>query len=175
MTNEAVELFYSYAPEDKKLLTRLDAHLTLLQHSGVISTWSNHDIRAGSLQAEEIQTHLKRAKIILLLISPAFLASDCCYSVEMQEALRRQETGQARIIPILLRPVDWEQAPFRHLKALPKNGKAVTIQPNRDAAFAEVAREIRTVVDELQQILSPMTSSDVEKTKKRGKEKQQHG
>jgi hypothetical protein len=40
MTNETLELFYSYAPEDKKFLARLDNHLASLKRSGVISAWS---------------------------------------------------------------------------------------------------------------------------------------
>jgi hypothetical protein len=52
--------------------------------------------------------HLQDASIILLLVSPDFLASDYCYSMEMQWALERHHTGESHVIPILLRPTDWQ-------------------------------------------------------------------
>ena len=57
--------------------------------------------------------------------------------------------GEARVIPIILRPCDWYTAPFGKLKALPKYGKATTTWPNRDEAFFDVAKGIRRVVKEL--------------------------
>ena len=36
------------------------------------------------------------------------MASTFCRDIEMQEALARHEAGQARVIPILLRPTDWQ-------------------------------------------------------------------
>jgi hypothetical protein len=60
------------------------------------------------------------AQIILLLIRANFLASDCCYSVEMQAALRRQHSGEAMVIPILLQPCDWEHSHFGLLDVLPR-------------------------------------------------------
>ena len=65
------------------------------------------------------------AQIILLLISSDFIASDYCYSIEMQRALERHEKGEARVIPIILRSIDWKNSPFGKLQALPKDGTAV--------------------------------------------------
>src|ERR1051326_3452661 len=43
--------------------------------------------------------------------------------------------GQARIIPILLRPCDWQNTPLATLQALPSHGKPVTSWPTHDDAF----------------------------------------
>jgi len=61
----------------------------------------------------------------------------------------RHEAGEARVVPIILRPVDWHKAPFGKLQALPKDGLAVTNWPNPDDAFADIARGIRSVAEEL--------------------------
>ncbi|MBD2097678.1 hypothetical protein H6F90_21500 [Trichocoleus sp. FACHB-591] len=42
-----------------------------------------------------------------------------CYEIEMQWALERHDKGEARVIPILLRPCDWKGAPLGKLQALP--------------------------------------------------------
>ena len=96
---------------------------------------------------------MNTADIILLLISADFLASDYCYSTELARALQRQEQGTARVIPVLLRPVDWRIAPLNHLQALPTNNRPITLWENRDEAFENVARGIRAVVDQPHQPL----------------------
>ncbi len=144
---DPLELFYSYAPQDDALRARLDNHLALLRQQGLIRTWHAHDISAGNLWASEIEAHLQAAQLILLLISPDFLASDYCYGTEMQAALQRHGAGTARVIPILLRPCDLDHVPFAQLQVLPRNGKAVTMWTNRDAAFTEIAREIRQAIE----------------------------
>jgi hypothetical protein len=35
--------------------------------------------------------------------------------------MERHQASEARVIPILLRPVDWTGAPFSQLPVLPKN------------------------------------------------------
>ena len=98
---------------------------------------------------QEIDTHLRSASLILLLISPSFIASDYCYGIEMQLALERHQAGQARVIPIILRPTDLKDTPFAALQFLPALGKAITTWQNRDEAFLDVARGIRTVIENL--------------------------
>ena len=63
------------------------------------------------------------SEIILLLISPNFMHSDYCYSIEMRRALERHERGEARVIPVILRPVDWKGTPIGELQALPTDGE----------------------------------------------------
>ena len=146
---EPVRLFISYAHEDEPLRKQLQKHLSLLQRQGLVSTWQDQQIIAGTDWAQEIDKHLKSASIILLLISADFLASNYCYSMEMQCALDRDKAGQARVIPIIIRPVNWKGAPFAHLQALPTDAKAITTWNNRDEAWANVAAGIHRVIEEL--------------------------
>lgn len=106
-----ITIFYSYAHEDEQLRQELEKHLSLLQRQGVIAAWHDRQILPGATWAQAIDSHLETAAIILLLISPDFLASDYCYGIEMDRALERQATGKARVLPIILRPVDWQGHP----------------------------------------------------------------
>ena len=87
--------------------------------------------RAGHEWAGAIDEHLNSAAVILLLVSADFLASDYCYDVEMKRALEWHDAGDGRVVPVILRPVDWRGAPFAKLQALPKDGKPVTSWPNQ--------------------------------------------
>lgn len=142
----SVEIFYSYAHEDEALLRELEKHLSLLKRQGLIDSWHNRAIGPGQEWESEIDTHVNSADIVLLLVSPDFLASDYCYNVEMRTALYRHKRHDAVVIPIILRPVDWSGAPFAHLQALPRDGKPVTSWASHDEAFTSIAQEIRMVI-----------------------------
>ncbi|NMG10215.1 TIR domain-containing protein [Brasilonema sp. UFV-L1] len=146
---KAIEVFFSYAHEDENLRNELAKHLKLLERQEVIKAWYDRDITAGGEWKTEIEKQLKSAQIILLLVSSDFLASDFCWSVELERAMKRHEVGEARVIPIILREVDWHEAPFAKLQALPRNAEPVTNWGNRDQAFTDIARGIRRVVEEL--------------------------
>jgi hypothetical protein len=149
MTPKPIEVFFSYSHKDEELCVELVKHLSILKRQGVIQDWHDRKIGAGKEWEGEIDTHLNTAGIILLLISSDFLASDYCYDKEMNRALERHEAGKARVIPIILRPVDWEGAPFGKLQALPKDAKPVTNWPDHDQAFLNIAQGIRAAVEEL--------------------------
>jgi hypothetical protein len=145
----AVNIFCCYAHEDGALLKKLKTHLRPLQREGLIELWDDRDISAGAEWEHEIREHLDAAQIILLLVSPDFMNSDYCYSVEMKHALERHERGEARVIPIILRPVLWEEAPFSKLKALPDNAEhVVTVSLYTiDHTLLDVTKGIRKVIE----------------------------
>jgi hypothetical protein len=144
-----IQLFFSYAHEDQGLRDELEKHLASLKNQRLIAGWHDRDINAGKEWQHEIDTNLQGSQIILLLVSPDFMNSDYCYGTEMKQAMAKHETGEAVVIPIILRLVDWEGAPFSKLQALPTEGKAVISWPNRDEAFSDIAKKLRKVVMEI--------------------------
>ncbi len=144
-----VEVFCCYSREDETWLRKLETHLSLLKRQDLISLWHDRRIAPGAEWTKAIDTHLETASVILLLVSADFLASDYCYGVEMKRALARQEAGEARVVPILVRPVDWTDAPFAHLQALPTDARPIVSWPDEDAALADIATGIRSVLEDL--------------------------
>jgi nucleoside phosphorylase len=142
-------IFYSYAPEDELLRKELDKHLAMLRRQGWINQVYAHDIGQGGLMKADLTARLQQAKLILLLISPDFLFSDSLYEEQLQPALQLQEDNKARIIPILLRTTGLEDTPLEKFVVLPRNNKPIVEWRSRDAAFAEVAKEIREVIKQL--------------------------
>ena len=145
LTPEAVEVFCSYSHRDDALREELEKHLSILQANGIISSWHDHAIPAGKEWDSQIDEHLNSARIILLLISPDFLASKYCREVEVHRALERHKAGEATVIPVMLRDVDWHGSPLSKLQALPKNATPVVSWPNHDQAFKDIAVGIRKV------------------------------
>ncbi len=152
MTAEQVGLvyiFYSYAREDKKLRDRLEKHLSILKCQDLVAQWHNVEIDAQQEWQDGINPYLDRADIILLLLSPDFMASDRSYNIQVKRALERHEIGDARVIPVLLRPVYWQETPFAKLKILPSNARPVVKWRDRDEAFVNVIEELQKVIHEL--------------------------
>lgn len=149
-SQKALTVFFSYAPEDETLVKALEKHLALLKRQGRIIGWLSRDLGAGEETDKEIVSHLNQARVILLMISPDFLASEHSWETEVELALQKHEAGEARVIPILLRPTDdWKSAPFGKLQALPRNEKPVISWSIPDEAFAEIARGIREAIEKL--------------------------
>ncbi len=147
----AIEIFFCYAREDEELLKGLEKQLHALKLQGIIDVWHDRQISAGSDWEREINTHLNSAHIILLLVSPDFMMSSYCYSKEMVRAMERHERGEACVIPVILRPVYWQGAPFGKLQALPTDARAVASRHwyNLDEAFYDVAQGIYAAVQKL--------------------------
>jgi TIR domain len=145
----AIELFFSYSHRDEDMRDELEKHLSVLRRKGVISGWHDRRILAGEEWRGQIDSHLSAARVILLLVSANFLASDYCWDVEMTTAMQKHETGEAVVIPVILRSCDWKGAPFGKLQALPTDAKPVTEWSSRAAAFENIAKGIRRVVETL--------------------------
>ena len=154
-----VKVFFAYSHKDEDLRDQLDVQLSMLKHEGLIESWHDRCITAGSTLDPSIDVKLEEANIILLLVSPDFLASEYCYEVEMNRALERHRSGQVRVIPVILRPCDWSHAPFADLLAVPRDGKPVTKWQNKDEAFLDIAKSIRKVIEEIGVARSVSTSS----------------
>ncbi len=137
-------VFFSYSHADEALRDQLEKQLSMLKRQGVIETWHDRRIPAGSELDHSISEHVENDNILLLLVSADFLASDYCYDREMQRAMERHNAGNAVVIPVILRACDWQQAPFGKLMATPTDGRPITQWPDRDQAFLEVAKQIRS-------------------------------
>jgi O-acetyl-ADP-ribose deacetylase (regulator of RNase III) len=144
-----IEVFISYSHRDEELRRELDTQLGVLRRQGLINAWHDRKIAAGSDWAREIDTRLVGAQVILLLISPNFCDSDYCRDIEVRQAIAREREGEARVIPIILRPANWTKEPFAHLQALPADAKPITTWANRDEAWLNVAQGIQSVVEQL--------------------------
>jgi hypothetical protein len=156
MTTEAIKVFFCYADQDDSLRGELEKHLSPLRRVRYITGWFDRNIQAGTDWRQEIETRIDTANIILLLVSPDFIYSDYCYTFEMRQAIDRHKEGKAYVIPIILRPVHWQETPIGELQALPTGGKPISQWDNRDAAYLDVAQNIRQLIGKLltKQILS---------------------
>jgi hypothetical protein len=149
-----LKVFLSYSHEDEALKKKLENHLSALKRAKVIETWNDRKIIAGTDWKDAIDTNLVHANVILLLISSDFLASEYCYAIEMLHALERHNRGQAIVIPVMLRDVDFAGTPIAKLQMLPKDAQPVlsSAWKNEDEALKNVAVGVREAIAHFQKV-----------------------
>jgi tetratricopeptide (TPR) repeat protein len=145
-TRQTINIFISYSSEDEKWLEKLETHLASLKNSSKIQIWHVRSIEPGAERDSEIKKLIEKSQIILLLISPDFLASDECYKIQLPHAIQCREERKIKIIPIILRPTDWESSDCSVFNPLPKNRKPITEWEEKDKAFLSIAKEIGRII-----------------------------
>lgn len=145
----AVTVLLCYARKDESMAGELKNHLSSFIRNGHIALWEHGNISPGAEWKQEMDTHLNEAQMILLLMSASFLASDYCYSVQMQRAIERHERKEARVIPVILRPVHWNEPPIDKLQPLPDYAKPISKWADRDEGYKNVADGIDRVREQL--------------------------
>ena len=61
------------------------------------------------------------------------------------------EAGQSKVIPIILRPCDWEDTLVGQMKvqALPKEAKPVVKWDNSDESYLDILRGLKRTIQDL--------------------------
>jgi serine protease AprX len=145
----ALNVFCSYSHNDASLWLEFKTHLSPMERTGLIVVWSDQAISAGTEWEPQIYENLEKADIVLLFVSSFFVASDYCYSKEMGAALQRHRAGKARVIPILVRPVDVGGTPIADIQMLPPGARPVTGLDDPHQGWADIALKLREIVMEL--------------------------
>jgi TIR domain len=114
-------VFMCYAHADNssndpksRWLDRLLEFLRPLIRQNELSLWSDKEIEAGTHWHRVIQSKLLLAKVGVLLVSPAFLASDYIARSEVPVLLKNCADKGLRIIPVIISPCLYEETRFKY-------------------------------------------------------------
>jgi tetratricopeptide (TPR) repeat protein len=156
MASEPVSIFFSYSRKDEALMREMESHLEPLRLSRLIESWHDGCITPGEEWEPQIKENLQKAQIILLLISVNFISSKYCNAVELTQAMKRHKSGEALVIPLILKPCMWHPIPvgemtLGELQALPKDAKPVTSWKDPDEAYTNIAQGLYEKILQLQQ------------------------
>ena len=140
------KVFISYAHEDRAWCARLKQHLGGLEHQGRLAVWADDQIMAGDEWDPAIRRELDEAAIIVLIVTPAFLGSKFCQTVELRRAMERHGDGSTRVIPIIADHCHWTSLPIKALQARPQNSDRNLVPlvdwPSPNLPLAAIAEEI---------------------------------
>lgn len=115
----AVFICYAHADNQsqdpkQRWLDRLLEFLQPLVRQHLLTTWSDKDIKTGESWHERIRNQLEASKAVVLLISPAFLASEYIANSELPILLKNSTSAGTVILPIIISPCLYEEALFKY-------------------------------------------------------------
>ena len=157
-TSFRVRLFYSYCHKDMQHKDAMEKSLALLKREKLLNTWSDRNILSGQQISKTVKTAMDKADIIVFLISQNFIASDECMK-EWDYAKQLTTNGKLSFrVPIILEDCSWKDLLANdNIKALPRDGKAVTKFKDSRAAWHDVYLGIKDVIEELKNTFTPKT------------------
>jgi hypothetical protein len=161
-----VFISYSHNSNDRPLLDQLIRHISPLAQQGKISVWEDSMIMPGSNWDEVINTEIRRADIVLFLVSSDYLASDYVHRIEVPIAMQRQADGFCTVVPVLLRSCMFELMPYAEYEFLPKTAHDQRLVPldlwaNKDEAIATIVRKLNVLVKQAEPKSAQPTASPV--------------
>ena len=113
---------------------------------GQLTVWADPLIEAGQEWNDEIFANLDQADIFILLLSPDSAASKFVMVDELPRAEVRRKEGKCEIVPIEIRPGNYDKLDLFKLQVIRPHGKAISEAKNRDVAWKEVTRELDKVI-----------------------------
>lgn len=146
-----VRLCILASPQDST--HRLDLEKQLAPHRELLSYWCVSNILPGNDVFSEIERELRRAQIVVWLITPDFRFTEE-QSAEARLTLDLERTGSLRVIPVLVRNTTHYAAPYAGRAVFPDNKLPVTAWQDRDLAWRNVVAGIRRVAEEISGIAS---------------------
>jgi ABC-type branched-subunit amino acid transport system substrate-binding protein len=143
----------SLSSMDIRLRDKLIQQLQPLVQQNVVTLWHHGKIGPGSNKKAKIKEQIDHADIALLLVSSDFVTDpECCEEVDL--IMERHHAGKMRVVPIILRPVDWRGQPYGGLSPLPPNGNPIVSGGNDDSQveskFFNVATEVKKLIQVIQ-------------------------
>lgn len=147
-----LSIFITYTDTDQRFLPKINEILQTIQFQVPGIGWKFGEIARDTRWKMARQDYLKSADLILLLVTPAFVATDFCYCEQLRWAIIKHEQELSYVIPVLLQACLWDQTPFAGLSSItPCNGKAVDQWRTPNLAYQQIAIEIRNTVVYLKQ------------------------
>ncbi|HJP92701.1 MAG TPA: toll/interleukin-1 receptor domain-containing protein [Pyrinomonadaceae bacterium] len=148
-------VFISYSHEDDAWRRRLSQHVAILFREGLIDLWSDRQIGVGNDWEKEIEAALTTARVALLLISPAYLASEYIWKNEIPRIIAHSKDGM-RIVPLIVRPCAWRLAKeLSRLQARPEDERALSA-----GSEAQIDADLSALVYELANLIADSATND---------------
>jgi hypothetical protein len=138
----------THSAEDKIYKDELLLHLSSQKDDGKASFWDRDAISPGTEEAPELAGQLKKADIILLLLSADFFNSDYCLEVE-KKAFALQKVKKVLVVPVMLRHFDLG-AKYDSRATIPDRKRPILGKTwdSEDEAFNHVAQIIGDIIDD---------------------------
>jgi len=142
-------VFISYCHADSKWLARIQTMLTPLIRADQIVVWDDTKIKPGAKWRSEIQNALDEARVALLLVSPAFLASSFIADEELPPILSAAQEQGLVILWALVSSCMYKKTPIAEYQAAHRIVKPLdALSPaKRNEALLAIAETVGSALE----------------------------
>jgi len=160
ITKLVKRIFVSYSSKDRAYLDQLCSHLELYRKAEQIDYWSDLMLSPREEWNQQIEDEMKRANILIMLLSPDYFATSYIVDKEipLAQALQEDPAQRKQVYWILLRPCSYEafpdvaKYPIYPLKEKEVGSgiarqKAISEQPNQDREWVNLLSKMLTLED----------------------------
>ena len=145
---DSLKIFVSYSHKDIKYKKELMSHLKSLELTHNIDVWHDGKILAGDKIDSQVLIQLGISDIVLLLISPHFLASSYCIDVEVKKAISRHTEGKCIVIPVMLAETIMDESlSFAGLMRVPEDGRPIQKFKPQNNGYVNAVAKIKNMID----------------------------
>jgi nucleoside phosphorylase len=139
------QVFVAYSHADRRWLKELQTHLEPYIRNTKIAVWDDTKIRAGAIWKESLGQALASAKVAVLLVSPAFLASRFIAEEELPHLLEAAKSEGVAILWVPVRSSSFQVTPIADYQAAHSPDKPLASLPPaaRDKALVKVCELIQ--------------------------------
>lgn len=124
------------------------SHLQSLNLTHNIDVWHDGKIMAGDSIDSQVLIQLSKSDIVLLLISPNFLASFYCINTELQKAIERHNKNECIVVPVILADTDIDESlSFAELLRVPEDGKPIQKFKPQNNGYVNAVAKIKQMID----------------------------
>ncbi|MBK6889026.1 MAG: hypothetical protein IPI59_13180 [Sphingobacteriales bacterium] len=146
-SKQPVNALLVYHPNDGVYADKLIAQLFPLKRAKRIDLFDVHKhVKATENKRLLWSNKLADARLVLVLFSAnLYQAETLDFALEVENYV-----GKKAVVPIKINNFDLEETPFQPLQGLPRNGKPITEHNNIDSVMAEIAEEIKQILNSLE-------------------------
>lgn len=141
---ERESIFVSYSHKDQRSFEEFRTMLAPAVRKDKIELWSDTQIETGALWKEDIAKQLATASIAVLLVSPAFLASDFIAKQELPPLLKRAKDDGLLIFWVYISACLYEQTEIEDYQAAHDVSRPLNklTKPQRQQAWSEICSRL---------------------------------
>jgi hypothetical protein len=144
------QVFISYSHSDKKWLKQLRVMLKPLERKTKITVWDDTRINPGEKWRAEIRKALAASKVVVLLVSARYLASEFVGKKELPDLLKAARRDGLVIMWVALRPCGHEHTKLKKYQAANNPKKPLA----RDDDQARIDKELNNIRRKIEKALA---------------------
>ena len=151
MSEKNKSVFISYSHNDSNYVDRLRIHLKPIEKKYNILIWDDSKLEPGDKWRETVIENLERASVVLLVVSPDFLASEFVMEFEYPKALKNAEEKGTKILMLIAGPCLLDEFEISDIQAI--NSPENTLQDletngaEQERVFVSCAKAIKRYLE----------------------------